>query len=952
MTTRNIIIAAGAILLSACTQTEVDPSGGVLTARLEQTEPETRASFDDVDGKMAWTAGDKVAVYVGNAYQEAEITPSNGHLAVSETSISFRKHYAVYPSSVADASNYGNPTLKVILPSSYDITDIVAGSKTSDFSPVPMVAVNNTLNSVLFFRHVGGLLRVRCNNVPAGTKSLKVTVDGGITGAFEVASPSSDNPTITSVAATAGNSSVVFVVSAEGLAESTNGIILNVPVPCGTYSNYRLQAFSTGDGTGEALSAMQEVEESHTFARHHGWKLPFAGVEFVLQHTGATVTLDDGTVVQEVVRDKDTSGATNTAPFDSYRTTDGGATKEDVSVTYEYAEADADGLPARTGGDIVWSSAKPSTLSSVTASGSSARTFSARVAAYSSGIVKEVDSEFLKHAENLKSRTAVGSSSSPHDLSMYDIHGTSRGNRPVTANSYVVDRAGWYMFPLVYGNAIDYTKSGATLYNNGVNAYAYKDAASPAANTNTNWHNFQRFTGSGQISSPYVLDDCGALLSFMVEAVVMWQDVESATYSFIENVAVTNISSSNIFYDPKTSAYKTSVPYIKFQVPMGEIDSDETKDPLQRVTGIRQGNAVIALRLKSARTIHGTEYAAGTILWSWHIWITDGFDTDGDYKGDGLVSIPVTNYQNATFNMMPANLGWCDTKTTTFYKDRVWYVRVSQTSGTAEPIVFRVVQKKAPASTGGSGTYYQWGRKDPFIPSNGSGNKNKAAYSPAGYTLTADFWNDKVSNSTSTAANASMAIQNPYTHYVNLINEGWMSSPVAPYNLWNMENATSTADVTVSKTVYDPCPPGYCVPQRIAFTGFTTTGLGSTTLSQLNVEDRNGDGAITSADFEKGWYFYTNSLKTRTIFFPIPGRRSISNSALVNVGEDGSFWSAAPAGNGGLYFMISTVGTAFVVSGRSLGGVVRPVQESHVGTGISAGGQQTTDYNFNGSNGQ
>ena len=678
--------------------------------------------------------------------------------------------------------------------------------------------------------------------------------------------------------------------------------------------------------------------------------VPGSGFQYVLQHTGATITLDDGTVVQEVVREYDTAGATNTAPFDSYRISDGGTTQTVIPISLEYAEADADGLPMRDGttGEILWSSTIPSELTSVDAplADPGSGSLSAHVTEYSSPVVKETVYELLKRSENLKSRPAVGTSSAPYDLSMYDIHGTSRNNQPVTANCYVVDRAGWYMFPIVYGNAIDYTKAeasgtAATLYNNGVNAYAYKDAVTPSANEQRVWHGFQNFTGTSLISTPYILDDAG-LVSSDVEAVVVWQDVESATYSFIENVAVTDVSSSNVFYDPAGSDYKTSLPYVKFQVPVGEIDPDETMNPLYRVTGIRQGNAVIAVRLKEDKTFGGTLYDAGTILWSWHIWITDGDDTDGDLMGDGLSSIPLGMYDTPTWNVMPVNLGWFNESEWTFYRDRIWYVRVSQTSGDREPLIFKVVQKKPSTSeNGASGAFYQWGRKDPFLPSTGNANLNKAAYSPVGLSLTTS--EREIVTAAPTVSNASLSIQNPNIMYHNPANHGWMLW-ATPNNLWDITQR-GNQDNAVSKTVYDPCPPGYSVPRRYAFRGFTYRKfLGNwtwlTDYDDFRVADRNGDGTISAADYEYGWHFYTTNEKTATIYFPGAGHRDSDNGKISAIrDEDGSwycggrYWNAAPYVQAGechyasyLDFYSYSI-NLWMPNDRSFGAVVRPVEE-------------------------
>ena len=104
------------------------------------------------------------------------------------------------------------------------------------------------------------------------------------------------------------------------------------------------------------------------------------------------------------------------------------------------------------------------------------------------------------------------------------------------------------------------------------------------------------------------------------------------------------------------------------------------------------GNAVIAVKDGS-----------GNILWSWHIWATTETLTN-------LTSINTGSHTNlsgasAPYRVAPVNLGW--------------------------------------VPTGGSGKqgycpYYQWGRKDPFIPCNGTtnGNTNKTVYNISGATVT------------------------------------------------------------------------------------------------------------------------------------------------------------------------------------------------------------------------
>ena len=131
-------------------------------------------------------------------------------------------------------------------------------------------------------------------------------------------------------------------------------------------------------------------------------------------------------------------------------------------------------------------------------------------------------------------------------------------------------------------------------------------------------------------------------------------------------------------------------------------------------------------------------------------------------------------------------------------------------------------------------------------------------------------------------------------------------------------------DLAVAKTIYDPCPPGFKVPNRNAFTGFTTTGTTASSSDQFNV----------SGSFTAGWDFYTNpsSAAAGTIFFPASGMRSLGNGALLNVTTYGHYWSAAPSTYNNptgrsLSFCSSNVKPANSGDRRGHAFAVRPVQE-------------------------
>ena len=71
-----------------------------------------------------------------------------------------------------------------------------------------------------------------------------------------------------------------------------------------------------------------------------------------------------------------------------------------------------------------------------------------------------------------------------------------------------------------------------------------------------------------------------------------------------------------------------------------------------------------------------------------------------------------------------------------------------------------------------------------------------------------------------------------------------------------MNQTSDDQDCTVKKTVYDPCPPGFSIPNRNAFTGTTYGGSHSSSTSDYNV----------SGSWSNGWTFYTGGWKTEGTF--------------------------------------------------------------------------------------
>ena len=317
-----------------------------------------------------------------------------------------------------------------------------------------------------------------------------------------------------------------------------------------------------------------------------------------------------------------------------------------------------------------------------------------------------------------------------------------------------------------------------------------------------------------------------------------------------------------------------------------------------KASDIQSGNAVVAVTKGSG--------ASKTVLWSWHLWFA---------PKDALDKIKVTNHQNKDYYFTKETLGWKPTQWSgsTYDKARTVKVKVVQTiknGGVAQETVINITQNPGNVKKGAT-TLYQFGRKDAFPGVATSDLKAGSITENAGDNMT-------IMNN----------IQNPDKFYIYgssvYTNYGY-------YNLWSADNTvTGTYNVgndnPVVKTVYDPCPVGFKMPANNAFTGFTTTGLNSTSQSEVNVDGTDHWQQWTN---NFGHNFWTNSSKTATINFPASGLRNYNDGSLISVGLNGWYWSAVPniTGNGcGLYFHSGNVGPLYYGT-RAYGFAVRAVSE-------------------------
>lgn len=483
----------------------------------------------------------------------------------------------------------------------------------------------------------------------------------------------------------------------------------------------------------------------------------------------------------------------------------------------------------------------------------------------------------ISHTARLRDVSeSKGSEAAPYDLSMHDIHGNARpSGKPVTANSYVISHPGVYAFPLVYGNGVDYNMAPA----GGDNANAY-DPGSEMVPTDVYLTRFPNAYGIG-IRSPFIELDLKADDISGWQAYPVWQDAASS--ALISGGTCTVLTNAQASAKGLTACNSG---YVMFTVP------DES---------LVQGNAVIAVT-------DGTR-----IIWSWHIWFTDNDLTPVEVKTDD-------EFQTA--GMLPVDLGWVDDSDAgeTYYSGNSLRIRLVQDGSKAER-EYTIVRKDESTCihTAGSSPYYQWGRKDPFIRAFNHGGTWEE-YSDGDVTLHEGVPAvSKVAYSEDTH-DLPYSIQQP-THFIFSDSGMWyhalsgISTAANFYNLWSALNGASGHGILKDKpikTIYDPCPPGFQVPQGNGFSRFST--------------------AVTSGSFQNGYYFktgYATAGTDNTVFFHATGSRSGGSGDITANGSSGSFWTAAPYGRPNSYRMAISGGSVLPTTNEKWteGYTVRPVAE-------------------------
>lgn len=272
--------------------------------------------------------------------------------------------------------------------------------------------------------------------------------------------------------------------------------------------------------------------------------------------------------------------------------------------------------------------------------------------------------------------------------------------------------------------------------------------------------------------------------------------------------------------------------------------------------GTNVGNALLALKASD-----------GTILWSWHIWVVDD-----------LADQTYTNCEGQP-TFLDRNLG----ATSNEYNNRY-----------------------------SIGLYYQYGRKDPFVI-----RTDDFTPTTKGDHYTAEVEITDVEVRTTKNSNMSWTIKNPNKRIVYTATasgnppqgfKNWLNPESEIYNNWgNPKKVTSLEECNASKggykTIYDPCPEGYRVPDYYYFTGLTSENGVAESGKGVKFTVANGVEAV----------------------YPLPGTLSVGNTGDKGVfyyNYRGFYWTTTLTNDSAVGFLYSS--TVFHTTSLGSRTCVRP----------------------------
>ncbi|MBR0321464.1 MAG: hypothetical protein IIX08_03645 [Bacteroidales bacterium] len=664
---------------------------------------------------------------------------------------------AIYPYN--EGHSVSEDELNIVLPASYDLG--------SNLSNTNAAMYGESVNGIIRFNHLAGIMRFVLKNAPVGANRFEIRLDKKINGTFAV-DLAADSPTL-QTESTEVASEKMLTFNFEALTEVSD-IKLYVPLPVGTYTTLDLRLYADQE---ELWTYSNEV--TNTIGRKTLKLMPAVSM--------------GGSVGGDIESGEDEDEANDY--IDEYGINQGPGVEIDGVIwapvncgyhatDYKYGKLyqwgrkygqGYDGSFYINGNEMgTYSDATAATIVSGPTSLSNAQSSdNSNVFFTASGITNwnwlSIDDEKLWNSGTAAYPVKTEYDPCPEGWrvpTLSELRGLLLQNKsPWTTN--VADQEGyWFCGSMQYNESrppqIFIPAAGGISYNGSHGSRGYGMSlwsSTPCMEgTEDTGYTYGFAISEGNISFDNMTRSNGRTVRCVrdlpqdvtpPETVDPSQDEtancyiisEAGTHSFRptkgnSNESVGSIASVEVLWEtygttttPQVGSLIRNVRYEN-----GEIwfDTPET---------FKAGNALIAAR-----------DSGGTILWSWHIWLT----------AEPLGQL----YYNNTKEMMDRNLGATSCSRASIYS---------------------------------LGLLYQWGRKDPFLGPGSVASTTKAA--------STYVWPSPVT-STSSTGTIEYATANPTTFIKgNTYNSDWY---------YTGTRSSDNSRWSYNKSIYDPCPAGWKLP--------------------------------------------------------------------------------------------------------------------------------------------
>ena len=259
------------------------------------------------------------------------------------------------------------------------------------------------------------------------------------------------------------------------------------------------------------------------------------------------------------------------------------------------------------------------------------------------------------------------------------------------------------------------------------------------------------------------------------------------------------------------------------------------------IEGVEDAEDNAVKRVTPGNALIGAYNAAGELLWTWHIWVTNSNPEQQTIALNGKT-------------LMDINLG-------------------ADCNSNGE---------KDAAKIGSSyGLYYQWGRRTPIVgPSswNFSLNEDKPMYTSKGYERKL-----KYEASTTTTGNAAWANSNPMTMITGNKDNAYDWLYEGHEELWSAN----------AKSEHDPCPAGWRIPDSSVYANLTINPVDDD-MAWKEAQGMYGWRLVDKNDQSKSYFFTAAGRRNY-----LDGRLDIMNDDMERpVPWSGYYWTASTSDDG------------------------------------------------------